>query len=266
MSKTTNIQWCDATWNISRGCNKVDADCKNCYMYRDSFNDTRYIPNKVTKTKTVFNLPLKYPNTKSQCWDGKPLIFTSSLTDFFIKDIDPYRHEAWDIIRQCPHLVFLILTKRPERIPQCLPDDWGEKGWDNVWFGTSVGSENSMERIIDLIKIKDSCKGIFLSLEPLWGPVDLDVIFWQFGKKLINLLDWVIVGGESGNENGKYQYRPCRLTWIMDIVKQCKAAKKPVFVKQVGTYLAKQMEFKDRHGGNIAEFPGNIQVREFAQF
>ncbi len=276
MSSKTNIQWCDATWNVARGCKKVDEDCKNCYMYRDSMNDTRYRPLDVVRTKTVFNFPLKYKEIKSQCWDGKPLVFTSSLTDFFIEEIDSYRQECWDIIRKCPHLVFLILTKRPDRIKANLPADWGE-GWDNVWFGTSVGSEKSVQRIWDLIEMKGKCKGIFLSLEPLWGPVDLNEYYFKRYRalrhvpvesrtKLIHLIDWVIVGGESGNEIGKYRYRPCDLEWITDIIKKCKAEKKPVFVKQVGTFLAKQLGYKDRHGGDIAEFPASLQVRQFPGF
>nr|HAD52695.1 hypothetical protein [Algoriphagus sp.] len=28
MSKDTKIQWTDHTWNIARGCTKVDEDCK----------------------------------------------------------------------------------------------------------------------------------------------------------------------------------------------------------------------------------------------
>ena len=59
MGKTSNIQWTDATWNIARGCTKVDEDCKYCYMYRDSFNNTRYNPLDVVRTKTVFNFSLK---------------------------------------------------------------------------------------------------------------------------------------------------------------------------------------------------------------
>jgi len=58
MAQKSNIQWTDATWNIARGCTKVDEDCKYCYMYRDSMNNTRYNPLQVVKTKTVFNMPL----------------------------------------------------------------------------------------------------------------------------------------------------------------------------------------------------------------
>jgi protein gp37 len=280
MAQISSIQWTDATWNIARGCTKVDEDCKYCYMYRESLDSTRYNPLQVVKTKTVFDMPLRYKNTISACWDGRPLIFTCSLTDFFHESIDGYRHEAWDIIRKCPHLIFQILTKRPERITEHLPADWGE-GWDNVWLGTSCGSQNSDKRICELINVKAKTK--FLSLEPLHGSIDLlyPETIWPNGPErccnghecgcygqpvepwLVYGINWVIVGGESGNDTGKYKYRPCELGWIERIVSDCQHANIPVFVKQMGTHLSKQLKMSDRHGGNIDEFPAHLQVRQF---
>lgn len=245
MAETTKIQWSDATWNIARGCTKVDEDCKYCYMYRESMNNTRYNASRVVKTKTVFDLPLRM-KTPSK-------IFTSSLTDVFHKDCDSFREEMWDIIRRCPQHTFQILTKRPERISECLPKDWGE-GWDNVLLGTSCGSQKALERVFYLIGT--TAKKRFLSLEPLWDEIILNGI-------TLNLVDWIIVGGESGNETGRYLYRPCKLEWIENIVERCRHFGIPVFVKQLGTYLAKEMKLKDRHGGNIDEFPKHLQIREF---
>lgn len=258
MGKNSSISWTDATWNVARGCTKVDEDCKYCYMYRDSFNSTRYNPLQIERTKTVFNLPLKLKEPTR--------IFTSSLTDFFHPEIDNYRHEAWEIIRKCPQHTFQILTKRPERIDDHLPEDWGE-GWDNVWLGTSCGSQKSDQRIIDLV---NNCiaKVKFLSLEPLHGSIHLSSItsyYESIQQSLFVLpaIDWVIVGGESGNENGKYRYRPCELVWIEKIVEDCQRNHIPVFVKQLGTYISKQLKLKDRHGGDIDEFPTHLQIREF---
>ena len=170
MSETSAIQWTDATWNIARGCTKVDEDCKFCYMYRDSMNGTRYEPKNIVRTKTVFDMPLRYKETKSAVWGGRPLIFTCSLTDFFHEAIDGYRAKAWDIIRHCPHLIFQILTKRPDRINACLPEDWNG-GWDNVWLGTSVGSGKSIKRMHTLAHdVKAITK--FLSSEPLHARVE----------------------------------------------------------------------------------------------
>jgi protein gp37 len=279
--KNSNIEWTDHTWNIAVGCTKVDADCKFCYMYRDSMNDTRYDPKTVRKTKTVFNLPLKIKEPSR--------IFTSSLTDFFHPDIDAYRHEAWDIIRRCPQHTFQILTKRPERIKAHLPEDWGD-GWDNVWLGTSVGDSLGLERIESLIEVKAKIR--FLSIEPLHGYIDLywelrseskctfcegsgDFISWGGGVMCPKCkydyrnhmgpspIDWVIVGGESGNEKGKYQYRPCKMSWIKMVIDACADRDVPIFVKQLGTHLSKELKLKDRHGKDMDEWPETLRVRQF---
>jgi protein gp37 len=253
------IQWTDHTWNIARGCTKVDEDCKFCYMYRGSLNGTRYEPKQVTRTKTVFNLPLRIKEPSK--------IFTSSLTDFFHESIDSYRHEAWDIIRRCPQHTFQILTKRPERIKDHLPNDWGS-GWDNVWLGTSIGSQKSINRAWRLLDAP--AKVFFLSIEPLWDEVDLDraellLKNWRNIATIGWYIDWIIVGGESGNDKGHYRYRECKIEWIEKIIEQCMYSEVPVFVKQLGTHLAKQLNLVDRHGGDINEWPEHLRVREMPE-
>lgn len=256
MGTKSDIQWTDATWNVAVGCRKVDADCKFCYMYRDSMKGTRYNPREIRRTTSVFNLPLKLKEPSK--------IFTSSLTDFFLEELDSYRDECWDIIRQCPQHTFQILTKRPERIKECLPADWGD-GWENVWLGTSVGSMNGAQRIHDLTQAVYFLekKTMFLSLEPLHGPIKLTwehpngMVFWN------GMINWVIVGGESGNDVGPYHYRPCKIEWIEQIIADCREMNVPIFVKQLGTHLAKQLGLKDRHGGDMDEWPEHLRIRQF---
>lgn len=255
MAENSNIEWTDHTWNIAVGCDKVDADCKFCYMYRQSLNGTRYKPNQVTRTKTVFNLPNKIKEPSK--------IFTSSLTDFFHEEIDSFRSEAWDIIRNNPQHTFQILTKRPERIIDHLPEDWGG-GWKNVWLGTSIGSSKSIHRMVELSTIEAKIK--FLSIEPLHEEVNLkEGLFYFLGEMFYVLpaFSWVIIGGESGNENGQYRYRPCKLEWIEKVISDCKSAGVPVFVKQLGTHLSKELKLKDRHGKNMEEWPEHLRIREF---
>lgn len=55
----SNIQWTDATWNPARGCTKIAPGCKYCYMMRDS-ERYKFPGSEVIRTKTVFNMPLKY--------------------------------------------------------------------------------------------------------------------------------------------------------------------------------------------------------------
>jgi len=245
--KESKIQWTDATWNPWHGCKKVSAGCKYCYMFRDK---ERYgqEPSTVLKSKTMFKAPLK--------WSEPKLVFTCSWSDWFIEEADEWRDEAWAIIKATPHHTYQILTKRPERILEHLPDDWGD-GYDNVWLGVSVESNETIHRIETLASVPAKIR--FISAEPLIGEVNLQ----SLASVLINKIDWLIIGGESGNEIGKYQYRPCEYKWIEQLIEISNLCKVKVFVKQLGTHLAKVNGLKDRHGGNMEEFPEELKRREF---
>lgn len=254
MGEKTKIQWTDSTHNFWIGCEKVSPGCKFCYAERDM---SRWDKNfrSVTKTKG-FNKPLS--------WKKEPkLVFVNSWSDFFIEEADPWRDEAWEIIKQTPEFTYQILTKRPERIEQCLPEDWGD-GYPNVWLGVSIETQEQTHRLITLNQLKttSSVFKTFVSAEPLLEEIIFDndgvVLSYQFER-----LDWMIIGGESGNETGKWLYRPCEMSWIMSILRQCKAHGIPVFVKQLGTHLAKELGLKDSHGGNADEWPDGEWLREF---
>lgn len=265
MAENSKIQWTDHTVNFWTGCKKVSAGCKYCYMYRD---------------KERFNLdPTDVIQVKQKTIDkvlrtakAGDKIFTCSWSDFFIKEADEWRDWAWDIIRSRPDLNWQILTKRPQRIKECLPEDWGT-GWDNVWIGVSVENQEAVDLIqylfYNFIKVR------FVSVEPIIGEVDLTDA--QYGNQLWNplngaldishantgALDWVIIGGESGNDNGKYRYRPAEMHWFERVITDCQDYGVPVFMKQTGTYLAKRFALSDRHGGNIDDFPEALKIREF---
>lgn len=271
MAQQSKIQWTDATWNPWHGCKKVSPGCKFCYMYRDK---ERYgqEPTTVLRSKSTFNDPLKWvkevrqpvsmfnyqepaPSPDDTPFQGMK-IFTCSWSDFFIEDADEWRPGAWEIIRDTPEFTYQILTKRPERISQCLPDDWGQ-GYENVWLGVSIESNDQTSRAIILDEdIPAAVK--FASLEPLLSGIGLGATFFS-------RFDWIIIGGESGNETGKYKYRPCDLRWIEGIIEIGARCGVPVFVKQLGTYLSKKMGLKDRHGGDWSEWPEWLKIREFPE-
>lgn len=251
--KSTGIEWTDKTWNPWRGCVKVSPGCKFCYMYRDQ---ERYglDPKAVLKSKT-FKDPLK--------WKEPAKVFTCSWSDFFIEQADQWRNEAWAIIKATPHLTYQILTKRPERIDQCLPDDWGS-GYPNVWLGVSIETHAELTRAYILAESKPATVK-FISAEPLLNDFSNDFIHLLKGtcKGFQGYpFEWIIIGGESGNDTGKYGYRPTRLEWIENLIDVSRAFGVHVFVKQLGTHLAKEMKLS-RHGKKMEEWPSNIQLREF---
>jgi len=92
----------------------------------------------------------------------------------------------------------------------------------------------------------------------------LDYVYLRLSDPSIaKILKWVVVGGESGNSTGAFKYRPCEIEWIEHIIQQCKENEVPVFVKQLGTQLRKQLGLKNRHGKDINEFPQHLRIREF---
>lgn len=63
----------------------------------------------------------------------------------------------------------------------------------------------------------------------------------DLGELNLQGIDWIIVGGESGN-----QARPMKEEWVLNIQKQCKAANKAFFFKQWGTWGSDGVK-RDKH-------------------
>lgn len=206
MGKSSAIEWTEATWNPWHGCLKVSPGCAHCYMYRDK---RRYGQDgsEVLRSKSSFDAPTK--------WKESKMIFTCSWSDFFIAQADEWRDEAWEVIRNTPHHTYQILTKRPERIIEHLPNGWPFR---NVWLGVSVENPRFYNRIEVLAGIPAGIR--FLSLEPLLAPMP---------RLPLDGISWVVVGGESGPG-----CRPMQAEWVRDIRNQCAKAKVAFFFKQWG--------------------------------
>lgn len=215
MGLRTKIKWTDHSWNPWTGCHKKSAGCKNCYMFDEQRRWGRD-PNVVHRcSPSTFNLPLKIKKPAQ--------IFTCSWSDFFVAEADPWRSEAWDIIRRCHYLTFQILTKRPERIKDNLPKDWGD-GWPNVWLGVTIESSAYLNRINILQSIPATLR--FISAEPL-----LDNIVPDDGydaRVKFSPVDWIICGCESGRNS-----RPTDINWVRKLRDFSKQMDIPFFLKQL---------------------------------
>ena len=118
----------------------------------------------------------------------------------------------------------------------------------NVHLGVSIEDQpRADERVHELLATPAAVR--FLSVEPMLGAVDL--LASPAGDVLSECdecgssqdpscelcsgqprIDWCIVGGESGPSA-----RPCEVDWIRSVVAQCRAAKVPVFCKQMGSHV-----------------------------
>lgn len=240
MGESTHIEWTRHTWNPWYGCAKVSPGCEHCYMFREMRMYGRD-PEEVTRSKTKFREPLK--------WSEPAFVFTCSWSDFFIEEADAWRADAWDIIRRTPHLTYQVLTKRPGRIAQSLPPDWGA-GWPNVLLGVSVEGSLQAQRISTLAKIPGRR---FISFEPLLE--DIERLPWLG----MGAIEWAIVGGESGP-----QARSMDLNWAARIVSVCKTYDVRCFVKQLGSrprWNDSKVHVTDR-GQEMEEWPLHLRVRE----
>lgn len=195
-------------------------------------------------------------------------VFCASLADVFEDNpqVVRWRNELFlGLIDETPYLDWLLLTKRPGNIKgRMLPPHWRFQGMpDNVWLGTSVENQAAADdRIPQLAAVPARVR--FLSVEPLLEEIDFEGVFYEpvderneWFRARANRPDWVIVGGESGPNA-----RPLELAWVRDIISQCRGARVPVFIKQLGSAWAKENGAKHKKGGDMGEWPENLRVRE----
>lgn len=228
MGSKTGISWTDSTWNCWIGCHKVSQGCKNCYMFREQVQYGTD-PNVVRRSKTTFNDPLK--------WKEPRRIFVCSWSDFFIEEADPWRNEAWDIIRRTPQHTYQILTKRPDRIWGHLPIDWNDNnGYPNVWLGVTAEDQENADKRIPLL-LQTPARIRWVSYEPAIGPIDFEPYLqyppltdhykMTWGLNEWRGLDWIVAGCESGDGA-----RPMPLAWAKSVRDQCAEVGVPFFFKQ----------------------------------
>lgn len=271
MAENSRISWTHNSWNPWVGCDKVAPPCAHCYIYLDLRKHGRDPWGHLYRTTpSTWRNPLGW-NRKLEGTGLLKRIFTCSDSDWFHTKADGWRSEAWDIVRATPNLVYLILTKRPERILRSLPSDWGE-GYPNVWLGTSVGCNMNLHNVDSLRRVPVHPKAVrFLSCEPLLEDIADGLSLDGIG--------WLIAGGESGTltkaqrEQGKQEEylwdakadwrkeltdapgarRTMKPEWAQRLLDKARAAGVPYFFKQITAPRSEQGE--DALGRIYHEFP-----------
>lgn len=206
----------------------------------------------------------------------------------------------WPNMRSGPH-TFMVLTKRAARMAQLLGSasfrrlvshaayrwahnrvcaggladhiypDWED--WDhgatecwpmvNVFIGcTAENQERADELRPHMAAVAAAGWKTFVSYEPALGPVDWTG--WEFLKQLIS-------GGESGPKARDFD-----IGWARAAVAWCRSAGVAPFVKQMGARPVwsdsedddsepphwGRIKYLDRSGGDMAEWPEDLRVRE----
>ena len=224
----------DKTWNPWHGCHKCSEGCQNCYAY---FLDKRYgrDTNEVVRNKSNFNFPVKKDRAGQYKLESGSFVRVCMTSDFFLEEADEWRKEAWDYIRQRPDVTFSLLTKRAQRIRECLPDDWAN-GWDNVTFSVSCENQKRLdERIPYLLELPSKHK--WVSLKPFIGEIDMEK-YLATGQ-----IESVLAGGE--NYLGS---RPLHYEWVKKVHDACVKYNVQLIFGQTGNIFIKDgKEYKIRN-------------------
>lgn len=211
-------------WNLWHGCHKLSAGCKHCYVYRgDAKRDID--SSVVTQTKN-FDLPLKKKRNGEFKIPPGTLVYTCFTSDFFVEDADEWRKQAWKMISERQDLEFLMITKRIDRLMNCLPDDW-EDGYKNVTICCTIENQACADYRLPIYKAAP-IKHKILICEPLLDRIDLRP--YHIGS----WIEQVVVGGESG-----YESRECHFEWIMELRDLCVEQNVSFWFKQTGAKFVK---------------------------
>ncbi|MFI5808427.1 DUF5131 family protein [Streptomyces sp. NPDC051561] len=223
MSDRSTIEWTEATWNPTTGCDRVSLGCDNCYALTlakrlKAMGSAKYQNDGDPRTSgpgfdlTVHPDALRVPYG----WKSPRTVFVNSMSDLFHARVPlDYVRQVFAVMADTPQHTYQVLTKRARRLR--LSADRLE--WPpNLWMGVSVETAKELPRVDDLRQVPSAVR--FLSCEPLLGPLD--------GLNL-NGIHWVIAGGESGA-----RYRPVREEWLTTIRDTCQQDDVAFFFKQWG--------------------------------
>lgn len=223
MGDRSSIEWTEATWNPTTGCDQVSRGCDNCYAMALSrrlkaMGQPRYQHDGDPRTSGPgFGLSV-HPDTLALplTWRRPRRVFVNSMSDLFHARVPvAFIRQVFDVMAATPQHTYQVLTKRARRLRRLA----GSLEWpDNVWMGVSVEDQQVVDRITDLQQVPAAVR--FLSCEPLLGPLP--------GLSLDGI-GWVIAGGESGPNA-----RPMDPAWAEDLRDQCAQAQVPFFFKQWG--------------------------------
>jgi protein gp37 len=226
----SSIEWTEATWNPTTGCDRVSAGCDNCYALTlakrlKAMGATKYQTDGDPRTSGAgFGVALHADTLALPYrWRQSRLVFVNSTSDLFHAKVPiGFVRDVFAVIADTPQHTYQLLTKRSLKLRRVANRlDWPE----NLWMGVSVENETHLDRVDHLREVPAVVR--FISAEPLLGPLS--------GLSLSGI-GWVITGGESGPHA-----RLCEAEWVRDIRDACTDAGVPFFHKQWGGIRPKSL-------------------------
>jgi protein gp37 len=289
----TTIEWTDASWQVTTGCEEVSPGCGKCYArtmakrlramaladieagrdpgkkrrYIDAVDDAGRWTGLVTTNEDSLSEPLS--------WRKPRMIFVDSMSDLFHKDVPfEFIDQVIVVMALTPQHTYQVLTKRPERMAEyCYrihnQDTWIEHACH------SLGRDGDARRIYNL----DPSRG----LPNVWLGTSVEnqaaaderlphlrrcpaavrflsvepmlgPINFRFAPMIAGVRDSHFVWCIFGCESGP-QRRTCELDWIRNGIRQCRVAGIAPFVKQIPV--------NGRVSHDPEEWPEDLRVRSF---
>ncbi len=260
MAENSKIEWTTKKYPDGRiipghthnewiGCHHVSPGCERCYaesldkryQYGGQTNWGSTAPRYLTSEHNRNN-PYRW-NRKAKAQGTRPFVFCSSLSDI-LEDhplVNKWRPSLLDKIVQCDQLDWLLLTKRPENAARFLAQ-WFDAWPQHIWFGCTCENQTYADKRREAMAAVPALHK-FVSYEPAIGQVDWSG--WQ------DIIDWLIVGGESGHEA-----RPMHPDWPIAARDWAVSNEIAFHFKQWGKYYPTE-QHSPTGGGQVVYVAGN---------
>jgi protein gp37 len=273
VSTGSAIEWTEATWNPTTGCDRISPGCDNCYALTlakrlKAMGSAKYQNDGDPRTSgpgfgvTVHEDALSEPLR----WRKPRRVFVNSMSDVAHARVsDEAVSRVFAVMALAPQHTFQVLTKRPKRLARLLADEClcGSGHVPGVHFRSAMAwavSQANQDRVAGVPS--DAEHRVHHEapwpLPNVWigTSIESDEYCWRADElrrtpaaiRFLSLepllgplpsldltgIDWVIIGGESGPN-----FRRLDLDWVRDLRDRCTGLRIPLFFKQVGGFSPK---------------------------
>lgn len=208
----------------------------HCYVYR--MDERRGNDSSIVKKTKNFDLPIRKDRYGNYKIKAGSIVYTCFTSDFFVEDADPWREQVWDMIKERSDVHFFMITKRIQRVMNCVPKDWDD-GYEHVTICCTMENQKRVDERMPIYKAA-KIRHKQLICEPLLEKIDIS-------NWLDDSIEQVTVGGESG-----LHVRVCDYDWVLNLQRQCIDHNVSFYFKQTGAYFKKDhrlyhIKRKDQH-------------------